>query len=167
MLQRNWRAYAERASWGPTDKALVDRLRRGDTGAFDVLYDRHHPRLYGCLRRMIGDPERARDLVHDVFLRLIEKSETIDTRRPFYRWLYSVAHNLSCSELRHGQVRRRTGDTVELELRHQVSQTQPQAPRSGPRRRTIPSGVGWGSGRTRPGTTQHVSAASRTESAAC
>ncbi len=108
MLQRNWRAYAERASWGPTDKALVDRLRRGDTGAFDVLYDRHHPRLYGCLRRMIGDPERARDLVHDVFLRLIEKVKPSIHAAPSIDGctrLLTICHAASCGTDRFAEER--------------------------------------------------------------
>ncbi|MBT4609410.1 MAG: RNA polymerase sigma factor [Gemmatimonadetes bacterium] len=113
------------------DEQLICRLQAGDTRAFDELYDRHSPRLLGYLRRMVGDSERAQDLLHDVFLRLVERCDRIDTQRPFSRWLYSVAHNLCCSELRHSHVRRDKSNDLSLELRFQVAETQPLTPDHG------------------------------------
>ncbi|MBT3342548.1 MAG: sigma-70 family RNA polymerase sigma factor [Gemmatimonadetes bacterium] len=113
------------------DEDLVVRLREGDTQAFDVLYNRHSARLLGYLRRMMRDAEHAQDLLQDVFLRLIERRDTIDARRPFTRWLYAVAHNLCCSALRHTRVRQDTQAAVSTELRHQAGQTQARAPDQG------------------------------------
>ncbi|MFH1570788.1 MAG: sigma-70 family RNA polymerase sigma factor [Gemmatimonadota bacterium] len=90
-----------------TDEALVMRLGRGDTSAFDALYARYSQRALGYLRRMLaGDEARAQDLLQDLFLTVIDKGHTIDPERQFSRWLFGVAHNLCCSEHRRGQVRR-------------------------------------------------------------
>ena len=110
------------------DEDLVVCLREGDTQAFDILYERHSARLLGYLRQMVRDADHAQDLLQDVFLRLIERGDTIDARRPFSRWLYAVAHNLCCSALRHTRVRQDTEAAVSMELRHQASQTQARPP---------------------------------------
>lgn len=93
-----------------------------------MLYERHSGRLFGYLRRMVRDIDRAEDLLQEIFLRLIERSDTIDARRPFSRWLYAVAHNVSCSELRHTRVRQDARAAVGIEMLHQAGQTGPRQP---------------------------------------
>ena len=51
-----------------SDAALMERLSRGDRAALGELYDRHSSRLYGLALRLLGSPEQAEDLVHEVFL---------------------------------------------------------------------------------------------------
>ena len=50
------------------DTALVRRIRTGDRGAVDDLYDRFLRPAYALARRVLGDDALAEDVLHDVFL---------------------------------------------------------------------------------------------------
>lgn len=50
------------------DKALLERISRSDTGAFDVLYDRHWKRLWQLAEKKTGDTNEAKDLVQELFI---------------------------------------------------------------------------------------------------
>jgi DNA-directed RNA polymerase specialized sigma24 family protein len=53
---------------------LVRRVRANEPLAFDELYARYSPRVFGYLfQRLNGDAEEAEDLTADVFTRVYEK----------------------------------------------------------------------------------------------
>jgi RNA polymerase sigma factor (sigma-70 family) len=57
----------------PGDRDLVERLGRGDHGAFEALYRRHKDRLYRhALVQSGGRASIAEEVVQDVFLSLFE-----------------------------------------------------------------------------------------------
>ena len=92
-----------------TDEELVRRLVEGDTGAFDQLYGRYSRRLLHYCQGMLGHSGvRAQDLLQEIFLRLVEKGASFKRGARFSTWVFTVAHNLCCNELRHRQVRRST-----------------------------------------------------------
>lgn len=92
-----------------SDEALVRRVGRGDTRAFDEIYARYSGKALGYFQRMLGgDEARAQDFLQDLFLTLIEKGHTFDPERRFSRWLFGVAHNMCCTEFRRQEARRRT-----------------------------------------------------------
>ena len=47
---------------------LLGRVARGDSQAFDALYDEVSPAVYGLARRVVRDPARAEDVTQEVFL---------------------------------------------------------------------------------------------------
>jgi RNA polymerase sigma-70 factor (ECF subfamily) len=51
-----------------SDVELVQRMARGDTAALASLYERHAPKLAAIARHLLGQPDDAEDLLHDVFL---------------------------------------------------------------------------------------------------
>jgi len=73
-----------------------------------ALFDRHHERLYRLARRMSGDPEEARDLVQEVFLRAARRPRKIpiDTGAG-EAWLVTVMVNLCRDRHRRRVVRDR------------------------------------------------------------
>jgi len=77
-----------------SDEELVLAVRAGELAAFDDLYRRYAARLYGYLLRVsAAEADRAEDLVHDVFLRVL-KDRSFDPRRGrFSAWLFTVARN--------------------------------------------------------------------------
>ena len=78
---------------GPPDAELVDRARRGDHAAFRVLVERYQGRVYGLARRILRDPERARDAVQEGLLKAYAGLERFEGRSGFYTWLYRLVFN--------------------------------------------------------------------------
>ncbi|MBS1869078.1 MAG: sigma-70 family RNA polymerase sigma factor [Actinobacteria bacterium] len=83
-----------------SDERLVALVRSGDEGAFEALYDRHHPPLLGFCRHMLGTREEAEDAVQHTFLAafrdLVRSDKQIDLRP----WLFAIARNRCLSMLR-------------------------------------------------------------------
>jgi RNA polymerase sigma-70 factor (ECF subfamily) len=82
------------------DRELALRARRGDPVAFEALVLRKTPAVMGVARRILGDPEEARDVAQLVFLRVWESLSRYDETYSFNTWLYRIATNLSIDFLR-------------------------------------------------------------------
>jgi RNA polymerase sigma factor (sigma-70 family) len=83
-----------------SDERLVALVRDGEEGAFEALYDRHHPAILGFCRHMLGTREEAEDAVQHTFLsafRDLARSEKPIELRP---WLFAIARNRCLSLLR-------------------------------------------------------------------
>lgn len=83
-----------------SDDRLVERLRGGDEGAFEVLYDRHHANLLAFCRHMLGTREEAEDALQHVFLALHGRITTDGRDLQLKAWMYAVARNRCLSMLR-------------------------------------------------------------------
>lgn len=83
---------------GDTD--LVHRYLAGSERAFAVLMGRYQGRLHGFIARMVGDRDRAEDLVQEAFIRVARHLRRFDDTKKFSTWLYTIASNLAKNELR-------------------------------------------------------------------
>ena len=94
------------------ERLLVARLRAGDTGAFDEVYDAYRPRVFAFLLRMSRNRTLAEDLLDETWLRLVSHAPRLlpDTR--IGPWLFTVARNMSWSYRRDALVE----DTAAPEL---------------------------------------------------
>lgn len=88
-----------------TDEALLDRLRRGDIDAFDVLYARYELRLFAYLRALLRDRHDAEEIFHDAFLAAVTRAPPDLDEGAFRPFLYRVARNAALNRLR-GAARR-------------------------------------------------------------
>lgn len=52
-----------------------------DPRTFERVYSEHAQRALAAARRVLGDPDRAADAVHDVFLRVWREPDRFDARR--------------------------------------------------------------------------------------
>ncbi len=82
------------------DAALAAATLSGEARAFTALADRYHLRLLNFIHRMIGDRERAEDLVQETFVRVYRHLHRYDQNRKFSTWAYTIAGNLAKNELR-------------------------------------------------------------------
>jgi RNA polymerase sigma-70 factor (ECF subfamily) len=82
------------------DPQLAAASLAGESRAFTVLADRYHARLLNFIHRMIGDRERAEDLVQETFVRVHKHLHRYDQNRKFSTWAYTIAGNLAKNELR-------------------------------------------------------------------
>jgi RNA polymerase sigma-70 factor (ECF subfamily) len=85
--------------------ALVALAARGDVGAFEQLYQRTAGRVYAVCIRMTGDPQRARELTHDSFVRAWERLSTFRGEAAFETWMHRLAVNVVLT-VRRGERRR-------------------------------------------------------------
>jgi RNA polymerase sigma-70 factor (ECF subfamily) len=84
------------------EKGLVRRCRAGDRAARQEMYETYAGRLLAVCRRYIREPDRARDLVHDTFLKAWDSLDGFRPRRAgsLGAWLSQIAVHLSVDELR-------------------------------------------------------------------
>ena len=77
------------------DNALMARLSRsGDARAFETLYRRHTQMLYATAVRITRDREAAADLVHDAWVRAVERGRRFEQRSTFRTWMVGILINL-------------------------------------------------------------------------
>jgi RNA polymerase sigma-70 factor (ECF subfamily) len=76
-------------------------MRLGDETALEALYARYGGLVFTLALRIVGDPELAREVLQDTFLRSWDGRETYDPRRgrvPW--WLMGIARNRAVDLLR-------------------------------------------------------------------
>lgn len=81
---------------------LVDDVglaSRGDTAAFERVYQAHMPRIFNLARRMAG-PDLAEELTQDVFVRAWQKLALFRGESAFATWLHRLAVNLIIERFR-------------------------------------------------------------------
>lgn len=96
-----------------TDAELVDRARRGDTTAFEQLYQTYAGRIHGLCLRMTGKPELAEECVQDAFVQAWRSLARFEGRSAFGTWLHRIAVNEVL-----GRSRRRTPPLESIDLIH-------------------------------------------------
>jgi len=74
-----------------TDEELMRAYLGGDERAFEALYRRHSPNVYGYLRRKLPDRASADEVFQSVFLKLHQTRRNYDPAYPFAQWLFVVA----------------------------------------------------------------------------
>ena len=101
-----------------SDAAELDCIRRaqgGDARAFETLVDEYQGVLYHLALRMTGNPEDARDLTQNVFLKVWRNLGKYDAAYRFYSWVYRIALNEALNFVqrrkRHDELDERTVST--------------------------------------------------------
>jgi RNA polymerase sigma-70 factor (ECF subfamily) len=83
-----------------SDEQLMRRFQRGDARAFETLMRRHRTPIHSFLRRLVGEPARAEDLLQETFLRVIRGAQAWEPRAQVRTWLFTIARNLAADEAR-------------------------------------------------------------------
>lgn len=84
----------------PTERPLVDALRRGEPSAFDAVYARYRGRIYGFLLRLSRRVDVAEDLFQETFLKLARNAPRLAEDTDLPAWLFTVARNAWVSHRR-------------------------------------------------------------------
>jgi RNA polymerase sigma-70 factor (ECF subfamily) len=72
---------------------FVQALKNRDERAFNALVLRFQDRVYNLIRRLIGNPEEARDVTQEVFVSIFEKVDTYRGDSAIATWVYRIAAN--------------------------------------------------------------------------
>jgi RNA polymerase sigma-70 factor (ECF subfamily) len=84
----------------PSEKPLVDALRRGDATAFDAVYARYRARVLGFLLRLTRRREVAEDLFQETWMKLARSAPRLEEDTDLAAWLFTVARNAWVSHRR-------------------------------------------------------------------
>ncbi|HYG19763.1 MAG TPA: sigma-70 family RNA polymerase sigma factor [Ohtaekwangia sp.] len=108
-----------------SDEELMRHVQAGDSHAMTILYRRYSVPLLRYFYRMLWKEEAlAQDALHDLFVKVIERSGQFDTRRKFSTWLYAAAHNMCKNEYRKMAFRNaaQTGSIVDFPADENIHQ---------------------------------------------
>src|SRR5262245_45607978 len=83
-----------------SDEALIAKIASGNRLAMQVLFARHHTRIYRFILRMVGEAATADDLTSEVFLAVWRKAQRFERRSAVSPWLLAIARHKALAELR-------------------------------------------------------------------
>jgi len=92
-------------------KKIFQALARGNRAALEDLYDAVAAKLYGLALWRTGSEEDAADVVHDVFVRVVDQGPRLAKVRNPKAWLLTVTHRAAVDVMR----RRRRRQTESLD----------------------------------------------------
>lgn len=84
---------------------LIARCRQGDALAWEALVRAYQGRIFGVARHYMRNPEEARDVAQEIFIRIYEKLGTFQGDARFVPWMLSLARNCCIDRLRRNKVR--------------------------------------------------------------
>jgi RNA polymerase sigma-70 factor, ECF subfamily len=88
------------AMQAPADEVLIGRIARGDRLAMQVLFARHHVRVYRFVLRLLRDEMAAEDVIGEVFLDVWRQASRFEGRSAVSTWLIAIARFKALSLLR-------------------------------------------------------------------
>ena len=84
-----------------SDEQLIAQVARGDTAAYETLYDRYCSAVMGLALKITGDRSLAEEVVQETFWRVWRKADLFQTQRgAFTSWFFGITRNLSIDLLR-------------------------------------------------------------------
>ena len=75
------------------DVLLVERAKRGDVRAFEMLVVKYQRRVERLIGRMVRDAELVQDIAQESFIRAYRALPQFRGDAAFYTWLYRIAVN--------------------------------------------------------------------------
>jgi RNA polymerase sigma-70 factor (ECF subfamily) len=91
----------------PAETQFIERLKRGDAAAFEILVNERSGEIYGLLYRLTENVEEARDLTQETFLRAFQSIDHFRGESDLRTWIYRIAINQARNRWRWWRRRRR------------------------------------------------------------
>jgi RNA polymerase sigma-70 factor (ECF subfamily) len=82
-----------------SDQQLVNRVRAGDTNAFNFLVLRYQNRVAALVARFIKDHQEVEDVTQEAFIKAYRALHLFRGESAFYTWLYRIAVNTAKNSL--------------------------------------------------------------------
>jgi len=81
------------------DAMLVERVKRGDVKAFEMLVVKYQRRIERLVGRMVRDVDLVEDIAQETFIRAYRAIPQFRGESAFYTWLYRIAVNTAKKSL--------------------------------------------------------------------
>ena len=92
-----------RTQSGTEDHTYITRTQHGDTGAFNPLVKKYQPKLESMILGQVHNPETAKDLTQETWIKAVKAIHTFQGDSTFYSWLYRIAQNVCIDYFRKQQ----------------------------------------------------------------
>lgn len=97
-------------------RGLVARMAAGDTEALQLLYLEFSAMVHGVVRRILEDPEDAREAVQDAFIKAWRQAGSYEAARgEVVSWLIFIARHAAIDRVRKGARRRLLQEALQRE----------------------------------------------------
>ena len=81
------------------DMALVERVQRGDKGAYDLLVLKYQHKIGHLVSRYVHDAHESQDVTQEAFIKAYRGLKNFRGDSAFYTWLYRIAINTAKNHL--------------------------------------------------------------------
>ena len=88
---KEFESLAQRTVAMTSDDALIGQVAKGDTAAFDALFQRYHPRLTRFLERTTGRAHLIDEILNDTMLVVWRKAHTFNRCSKVSTWIIGIA----------------------------------------------------------------------------
>ncbi|PCJ44294.1 MAG: RNA polymerase sigma factor RpoE [Moraxellaceae bacterium] len=75
------------------DQQLVERVKKGDKRAFDLLVGKYQHKVLSIVGRFVNDPDEAKDVSQEAFIKAYRALPNFRGDSAFYTWIYRIAVN--------------------------------------------------------------------------
>jgi RNA polymerase sigma-70 factor (ECF subfamily) len=82
------------------DKALLDKLKKGDPESFNELVTLYRKKVYNLALRMSGSPDDAVEISQEVFLKIYRSIRNFREEASLSTWVYRITSNVCIDEIR-------------------------------------------------------------------
>jgi RNA polymerase sigma factor (sigma-70 family) len=89
-----------------SDEEVMALVQADDEAAFEELVERYQNRLMTFIARFLGRGPHVQDILQETFIRVWRHRNNYKTVAKFSTWVYTIASNLSKTELRRLKIRR-------------------------------------------------------------
>ena len=106
-----------------SSETILDLLKKDESGAFRLLFDRYYDNLLLYCYHILNDLEAAEDIVQDLFVQVWERDTCYSSYYGFKNFLYNSVKNASLDYLKHKEVE---GKYIKYTILHAESGEEPE-----------------------------------------
>ena len=83
-----------------TEQHCIERIRKGDQGAFSWIVDKYKDMVYTLCIRMLSSEADAEEAAQDVFVKIYKSINSFRGDSKFSTWIYRITYNQCISIIR-------------------------------------------------------------------
>jgi RNA polymerase sigma-70 factor (ECF subfamily) len=102
-----------------TDKQLIERVKKGEKAAYDLLVLKYQQRIVNLVSRFVRNQSDALDVTQEAFIKAYRALPNFRGESAFYTWLYRIAVNTAKNHLA-VQSRRPSGNNYDVSEIEQI-----------------------------------------------
>jgi RNA polymerase sigma-70 factor (ECF subfamily) len=88
------------ADGGPVDTELVDRIRKGDQAAFELMYERYFKRVYRFVANRLNIRADVEETTQEIFISVFSSIDSYRGDAPFAAWIFGISRRVIASRFK-------------------------------------------------------------------